>query len=282
MEARLAALKALGIASDAISFAARFGRNMEYYTGFVFELWSRDKEGPVQVAGGGRYDTLAGNARRRTARPRHRLRHPHRARAGRARRAGRRVMAALTLAIPSKGRLQGAGARLFRRCRRGPEAGGRRARLSRHLGRLSRYRCDAAVGVGDRRLAAGRRCASGHHRRGSDPRGRAGAGWPHPLVRPLGFGFANVVVAVPQYWIDVSTMADLDDVCAAFAQRHRRRLRIATKYTPADARLFRASGHQRLPHRGKRRRHRRRAGCGHRRSHRRHHHHRRDAWPPTV
>jgi len=44
------------------------------------------------------------------------------------------------------------------------------------------------------------------------------------LVRPLGFGFANVVVAVPQYWIDVSTMADLDDVCAAFAHRHRRRL----------------------------------------------------------
>jgi ATP phosphoribosyltransferase len=50
------------------------------------------------------------------------------------------------------------------------------------------------------------------------------------LIKPLGFGFANVVVAVPQYWIDVSTMADLDDVCAAFAHKHRRRLRIATKY----------------------------------------------------
>ena len=50
------------------------------------------------------------------------------------------------------------------------------------------------------------------------------------LLKPLGFGFANVVVAVPQAWIDVSTMADLDDVCAAFAHRHRRRLRIATKY----------------------------------------------------
>jgi ATP phosphoribosyltransferase regulatory subunit len=31
---------------------------MEYYTGFVFELWSRDAEGKVQIAGGGRYDTL--------------------------------------------------------------------------------------------------------------------------------------------------------------------------------------------------------------------------------
>ncbi len=58
MQARLTALQSLGIASDKISFAARFGRNMEYYTGFVFELWARDKEGPVQLAGGGRYDTL--------------------------------------------------------------------------------------------------------------------------------------------------------------------------------------------------------------------------------
>lgn len=58
------------------------------------------------------------------------------------------------------------------------------------------------------------------------------------LVRPLGFGFANVVVAVPQYWIDVSTMADMDDVCAAFAHRHRRRLRIATKYTQLTRAFF--------------------------------------------
>ncbi len=58
MEARLAALPALGIEPARLNFVARFGRNMEYYTGFVFELWSRDAEGPVQVAGGGRYDGL--------------------------------------------------------------------------------------------------------------------------------------------------------------------------------------------------------------------------------
>jgi ATP phosphoribosyltransferase regulatory subunit len=58
MQARIAALKSLGVAADKITFAARFGRNMEYYTGFVFELWARDREGPVQLAGGGRYDTL--------------------------------------------------------------------------------------------------------------------------------------------------------------------------------------------------------------------------------
>ena len=58
MDARLATLKSLGIAPEKVQFTAHFGRNMEYYTGFVFELWARDREGPVQVAGGGRYDTL--------------------------------------------------------------------------------------------------------------------------------------------------------------------------------------------------------------------------------
>jgi ATP phosphoribosyltransferase regulatory subunit len=58
MDARLATLKSLGIALEKVQFTAHFGRNMEYYTGFVFELWARDGEGPVQVAGGGRYDTL--------------------------------------------------------------------------------------------------------------------------------------------------------------------------------------------------------------------------------
>src|SRR5690606_37158519 len=46
----------------------------------------------------------------------------------------------------------------------------------------------------------------------------------------LGFGPADVVVAVPESWLDVDTMADLDDVAAEFRQRHGRRLRIATKY----------------------------------------------------
>jgi ATP phosphoribosyltransferase len=58
------------------------------------------------------------------------------------------------------------------------------------------------------------------------------------LLKPLGFGFADVVVAVPQAWIDVSTIADLDDVCAAFYQRHRRRLRIATKFVNLTRTFF--------------------------------------------
>jgi ATP phosphoribosyltransferase len=50
------------------------------------------------------------------------------------------------------------------------------------------------------------------------------------LLDGLGFGFANVVVAVPQAWIDVRSMADLDDVATAFRLKHDRRMRVATKY----------------------------------------------------
>jgi ATP phosphoribosyltransferase len=50
------------------------------------------------------------------------------------------------------------------------------------------------------------------------------------LLDGLGFGFANVVVAVPQAWIDVRSMADLDDVATAFRMKHDRRMRVATKY----------------------------------------------------
>ncbi len=57
----------------------------------------------------------------------------------------------------------------------------------------------------------------------------------------LGFGQADVVVAVPEVWIDVDSMADLGDVAADFRGRHRRRLRIATKYWRLTQRFFSAT-----------------------------------------
>lgn len=54
----------------------------------------------------------------------------------------------------------------------------------------------------------------------------------------LGFGRADVVVAVPEVWFDVSTMADLDEIAADFRQRHGRRLRIATKYWRLTQQFF--------------------------------------------
>ncbi|MCY1664551.1 ATP phosphoribosyltransferase [Rhizobium sp. SL86] len=50
------------------------------------------------------------------------------------------------------------------------------------------------------------------------------------IAARLGFGRADVVVAVPEIWLDVETMADLGDVAAEFRARHGRRLAIATKY----------------------------------------------------
>jgi ATP phosphoribosyltransferase len=58
------------------------------------------------------------------------------------------------------------------------------------------------------------------------------------IVARLGFGHADVVVAVPEIWLDVDTMADLDDVAADFRQRHGRRLRIATKYWRLTQQFF--------------------------------------------
>lgn len=49
-------------------------------------------------------------------------------------------------------------------------------------------------------------------------------------IEELGFGFADLVIAVPKAWVDVETLDDLDAVAAAFRQTHGMRLRIATKY----------------------------------------------------
>ncbi|MBZ9934720.1 ATP phosphoribosyltransferase [Mesorhizobium sp. BR1-1-16] len=62
------------------------------------------------------------------------------------------------------------------------------------------------------------------------------------LVLPLGFGHADVVVAVPEGWIDVRSMADLDDVAADFRPRHGRWLTVATKYVNLTRRFFHEHG----------------------------------------
>lgn len=49
-------------------------------------------------------------------------------------------------------------------------------------------------------------------------------------IKELGYGYADLVLAVPKVWVDVETLDDLDAVAAAFRQTHGMRLRIATKY----------------------------------------------------
>ncbi|WP_342078952.1 ATP phosphoribosyltransferase [Yoonia sp. SS1-5] len=49
-------------------------------------------------------------------------------------------------------------------------------------------------------------------------------------MAPMGFGGADLIIAVPQAWVDVDTLDDLDAAAAAFRTAHGFRLRIATKY----------------------------------------------------
>lgn len=68
------------------------------------------------------------------------------------------------------------------------------------------------------------------------------------MLKELGFGGADVIVAVPQSWLDVDTMADLEAAGAQFRLRHGRRMRVATKYLRLTRRFFaqRSVGEYRL------------------------------------
>ncbi|MCR8722908.1 ATP phosphoribosyltransferase [Frigidibacter sp. ROC022] len=61
-------------------------------------------------------------------------------------------------------------------------------------------------------------------------------------VARLGFGRADLVIAVPKAWVDVDTLDDLDAACAAFRAVHGHRLRIATKYHRLVREFLKAQG----------------------------------------
>lgn len=61
-------------------------------------------------------------------------------------------------------------------------------------------------------------------------------------LKRLGFGRADVVVAVPDCWIDVRTMADLSEIALPFRRSHGRWYRVATKYLNLTRRFFAARG----------------------------------------
>ena len=50
------------------------------------------------------------------------------------------------------------------------------------------------------------------------------------IKKKLDFGLANLVIAVPDDWIDVQTLADLEEVSFDFRDKKNTRLRVATKY----------------------------------------------------
>jgi ATP phosphoribosyltransferase len=62
------------------------------------------------------------------------------------------------------------------------------------------------------------------------------------LLRPLGFGRADLVVAVPKSWLDVEDMADLEEVAHDILARSGRRMRVATKYVVQTRAFFARHG----------------------------------------
>jgi ATP phosphoribosyltransferase len=150
-------------------------------------------------------------------------------------------MSELVLALPSKGRLMEKASALF------AEAG---FPVEKGDGRQYRGRLGGLADVEIAFLSASeiaRELASGSVHLGVTGADLvqetvAGADEKIALLAPLGFGRADVVVAVPELWIDVWTMADLDDVAAGFRARHGRRVRIATKYWNLTQRFFAAHG----------------------------------------
>ncbi|WP_435311075.1 ATP phosphoribosyltransferase, partial [Primorskyibacter sedentarius] len=61
-------------------------------------------------------------------------------------------------------------------------------------------------------------------------------------LAPLGFGHADLIIAVPNCWVDVDCLDDLDAAAAAFREAHGHRMRIATKYHRLVREYLRAGG----------------------------------------
>ena len=50
------------------------------------------------------------------------------------------------------------------------------------------------------------------------------------VKKKYNFGKANLVIAIPDKWIDVQTVADLEEISFEFKDKKNKRLRVATKY----------------------------------------------------
>jgi ATP phosphoribosyltransferase len=144
----------------------------------------------------------------------------------------------LTIAIPSKGRLMESAAALFEKAgfkieRLGTERGYRGKLLGLDNVEIAFLSAsEIAANLKDGKIDAGVT--------GEDLLREA---MPNPnIALRLEFGPANVVVAVPECWLDVAVMADLDDVANQFYIRHGRRLRVATKYLNLTRRFFAEKG----------------------------------------
>jgi ATP phosphoribosyltransferase len=148
----------------------------------------------------------------------------------------------LILAVPSKGRLQSATLELFARAGLdiAPAGGARgyRARLAAVPGVEVAYLSAPEIA---REIGAGA-VHAGVTGRDQVEESVADFAARVEFIAPLGYGRCDVVVAVPEPWVDVETMEDLDDVAASFRPTHGRRLTVATKYINLTRRFFAGHG----------------------------------------
>jgi ATP phosphoribosyltransferase len=152
------------------------------------------------------------------------------------------MAAKLTIAVPSKGRLKDQAAELFERAgiplrKKGHERG--------YRGALAGFDGVEVVYVSAAEIVHQLRAGRVHLGLTGEDLIRetlADVDAAVEFLAPLGFGRADVVVAVPDCWIDVDRMADLEDVAAQFARAHGRRLRVATKYMSLTRRFFATHG----------------------------------------
>ena len=235
--------------SARIRFSTAFGRGLDYYTGFVFELHDPDRRVERQLVAGGRYDELLTRLGAQRADPGGRLRGVDRAaRRDRERSHERAVRHRRAVQGPAAGERRGVlrarrpaswSSRAARAtiAARSPACPASRSPISRPPRSPRSWRRARCISASPARTW----CA----RRSPTPRQRV------VLIEGLGFGYANVVVAVPQAWIDVRSMADLDDVATAFRADARPQDAGRDQIREPDARLLLAARHHRLPHRRK-------------------------------
>ena len=246
-ELRNGFIAARGARLEDMRFSAAFVRDFDYYTGFVFEAHDA-------AAAGAKTALARRTLRRAREAPRRGRGHPRRRRRDHPRPArerrrtpmngapGNGAEGPFVLAIPSKGRLQEAAAAFFARAGlelvQGRGARDYRGAIAGLAGVEVAYVSSAEI-VGQ--LAAGQAHfgVAGEdlvREKVADVEARL------ELLSPLGFGHANVVVAAPRAWIDVRSMADLDDVASAYRAKRGERMRVATKYVNLTRRFFAEHG----------------------------------------
>jgi ATP phosphoribosyltransferase len=151
-------------------------------------------------------------------------------------------MSKLTLAIPSKGRLMEQTTDMFARA-------GLNVRKAGHVrgyrGEIEGLPDVDVVYVSSSEIADALKSGSVHLGiTGEDLicENISDAGTRIRFLQKLGFGLADVVVAVPACWIDVSTVADLEEIALPFRRTHGRWPRVATKYINMTRRFFGSKG----------------------------------------